>query len=132
VRSVAVPYALACVEAAWVTILPAASRPAPWDRSRAPCGGLAMTRAPRPHGADEFELFESAGMRPPPGLRVEESTMNAQEQRTEDRTTWVDVVGAIIAVVICLGAVALSLTFIDLKDRPSAMTSVPMNAHSSP
>ena len=58
--------------------------------------------------------------------------MKTQEPRIEDRTTWGDVVGAIIAVVICLGAVALSLTFIDMKDRPSALTSVPMNARSSP
>jgi hypothetical protein len=58
--------------------------------------------------------------------------MNTQEPRIEDPTTRGDVVGAIIAVVICLGAVALSLTFIDMRDRPSAMTSVPMNARSSP
>jgi hypothetical protein len=58
--------------------------------------------------------------------------MNTQEPRIDDQTTWADVVGAIIAVVICLGAVALSLTFIDMKDRPSALTSVPMNARFSP
>jgi hypothetical protein len=58
--------------------------------------------------------------------------MNAQETRIEDRATWGDVVGAIIAAAICLGAVALSLTFIDMRDRPSALTSVPMDARSSP
>jgi len=52
--------------------------------------------------------------------------MNAQEPRIEDRATWGDVVGAIIAAAICLGAIALSLTFIDMRDRPS------MNARSSP
>jgi hypothetical protein len=58
--------------------------------------------------------------------------MNAQEPRIEDRTTWGDVVGAIIAVAICLGAVALSLTFIDMRDRPSALTSGPTKARSLP
>jgi hypothetical protein len=58
--------------------------------------------------------------------------MNTQEPRIEYRTTWGDVTGAIIAVAICLGAVALSMTFIDMKDRPSALTSVPMDARSSP
>ena len=58
--------------------------------------------------------------------------MNAEEPRIEDRATWGDVVGAIIAGAICLGAVALSLTFIDMRDRPSALTLVPMDARSSP
>ena len=57
--------------------------------------------------------------------------MNAQEPRIEDRATWGDVVGAIIAGAICLGAVALSLTFIDMRDRPSALTSAPMDVRSS-
>jgi hypothetical protein len=58
--------------------------------------------------------------------------MNTEEPRIEDRATWGDVVGAIIAGAICLGAVALSLTFIDMRDRPSALTLVPMDARSSP
>jgi len=57
--------------------------------------------------------------------------MNAQEPRFEDRTTWGDVVGAIIAGAICLGAVALSLTFLDMSDRPSASTSAPTDARSA-
>jgi hypothetical protein len=61
-----------------------------------------------------------------------ESSMNAQEPRIEDRATWGDVVGAIIAGAICLGAVALSLTVIDMRDRLSALTSMPMDARSSP
>jgi hypothetical protein len=63
---------------------------------------------------------------------MKESTMNAQKPRIEDRATWGDVVGATIAGAICLGAVALSLTFIDMRDRPSAVTSVPVDARSSP
>lgn len=58
--------------------------------------------------------------------------MNTPEPRIEDRATRGDVAGAIIAVVICLGAIALSLTFIDMRDRPSALTSVPMHSHPSP
>ena len=50
--------------------------------------------------------------------------MNAQEPRIEDRANWGDVVGAIIAGAICIGAVALAVTFVDMKDRPSAITSV--------
>jgi CBS-domain-containing membrane protein len=57
--------------------------------------------------------------------------MNAQEPRFEDRATWGDVVGAIITGAICLGAVGLSLTFIDMRDRASALTSAPMDAHSA-
>jgi hypothetical protein len=53
--------------------------------------------------------------------------MNAQEPRIEERATWGDVVGAIIACAICFGAVALTVTFVDM--RPSALTSV--DAHSS-
>jgi hypothetical protein len=56
--------------------------------------------------------------------------MNAQEPRFEDRATRGDVVGAIIASAICLGAVVLSLTFIDMRDRPSAWTSAPTNTRS--
>ena len=52
-----------------------------------------------------------------------ESTMNAQEPRIEDWATWGDVVGAIIAGAICIGAVALAVTFFDMRDRPSALTS---------
>ena len=58
--------------------------------------------------------------------------MNAEELRIEARATWSDVVGAIIAGVICLGAVAISLTFLDMRDRSPALTSVPMHARSSP
>jgi len=58
--------------------------------------------------------------------------MNAQETRFEDRATWGDVVGAIIAGAICLAAVGLSLTFIDMRDRPSALTSAPMDFRSAP
>jgi len=58
--------------------------------------------------------------------------MNAQEPRIEDRATWGDIVGAIIAGAICLGAVALSLTFIDMGNRPSTLTSVPLDTRSSP
>ena len=47
--------------------------------------------------------------------------MNEQEPRIEDRATWGDVVGAIIAGAICLGTIALSLTFIDMSDRPSVL-----------
>ena len=57
--------------------------------------------------------------------------MNAEEPRIEDRATWGDVVGAIIAGAICLGAVALFLTFVDLRDGHSALKSVPMDARSS-
>jgi hypothetical protein len=58
--------------------------------------------------------------------------MNAQKLWVEDRATWGDVVGAIVAGIICLGAVAFSLTFIDMRDRPSALTSVPMDHRSLP
>ena len=58
--------------------------------------------------------------------------MHAPEPQTEDRATWGDIVGALIAVVICLGAIAFSLTFIDMGDRPSALTSVRMHSHPSP
>ena len=58
--------------------------------------------------------------------------MNTPEPRIEDRATWGDVAGAIIAVVLCLGAIALSLTFVDMRDSPSALTSVPMHSHPSP
>jgi len=57
--------------------------------------------------------------------------MNGQVPWIEDRATWGDVVGAIIAGAICLGAVALSLIFIDMRDRPSALTSAPMDVRSS-
>ena len=53
-----------------------------------------------------------------------ESTMNAQEPRIEDWATWGDVVGAIIAGAICIGAVALAVTFVAMRDRPSDLTSV--------
>jgi hypothetical protein len=58
--------------------------------------------------------------------------MNAQEPRIEDRVTWGDVIGAIIAGAICLGAVALAVTFIDMRDRPSAITTAPTGPLSSP
>jgi hypothetical protein len=58
--------------------------------------------------------------------------MNAQEPRIEDRATWGDIVGAIIAVALCIGAVALRGTFVAMRDRPSALTSVPMDARSLP
>jgi len=58
--------------------------------------------------------------------------MKAQKPRIEHRTTRGDVVGAIIAGAICLAAVAFSLTFIDMSDRPSALTSAEMDARSSP
>ena len=58
--------------------------------------------------------------------------MNAQEPRFEDRATWGDVAGAIIAGAICVAAVALSRTFIDMSDRPSALTPAPMDFPSTP
>jgi hypothetical protein len=51
--------------------------------------------------------------------------MNAQDPRG-------DVVGVTIGGAICLGAVALSLTLTDMSERSSALTSVPMDARSSP
>jgi len=55
--------------------------------------------------------------------------MYAQEPRIEDRVTRGDFVGAIIAGAICLAAVALGVTFItNQRDRPSAVTSVPIGA----
>jgi hypothetical protein len=57
--------------------------------------------------------------------------MDAQEPRIEDRATRGDVVGAIIAAGICLAAVVLAVTFFDMRNRPSAVTSVPMGAPSS-
>lgn len=50
--------------------------------------------------------------------------MNGQEPWIEDRATWGDVVGAIVAAVICLGVVALAVNFNDMKDRPSAVTTL--------
>ena len=47
--------------------------------------------------------------------------MSVKELRIEHRVTPADVVGAIIAGAICLGAVALVMAFIDIRDRPSAM-----------
>ena len=52
-----------------------------------------------------------------------ESTMNAQGPRIEDRAAQGDVVGAIIAGAICIGAIALAVTYFDMKDRPSDLTS---------
>jgi hypothetical protein len=53
--------------------------------------------------------------------------MNAQEPRIEDRATWGDVVGAIICAIIagaiCIGAIALAETFLDMRVRPSDLTS---------
>jgi hypothetical protein len=61
----------------------------------------------------------------PDGRRA---TMDARESRVEDRATRGDVVGAIIASVICIAAVVLSVTFLDTRNNPSAVTSVPMAA----
>jgi hypothetical protein len=58
--------------------------------------------------------------------------MDAHEPRVEDRVTRGDVVGAIIAGTICLAAVVLAVTFFDMRNRPSAVTSVPMGAPASP
>jgi hypothetical protein len=58
--------------------------------------------------------------------------MYSQEPRIEDRTTWGDVVGAIIAGATCLGAIALFLTFIHISNGPSELTSTPMDARTSP
>jgi hypothetical protein len=58
--------------------------------------------------------------------------MNAQDPRIEDRPGWGDLVGATIAGAVCLGAVALSLSLTDMSKRSSAITSVLMDARSSP
>jgi len=65
-------------------------------------------------------------------LGWEESIMNEQNPRIEDRASWGDMVGATIAGAICLGAVVLSLTLTDMSKRSSGLTSVPMDARSSP
>jgi hypothetical protein len=57
--------------------------------------------------------------------------MHQQEPGIEDRTTRGDVVGAIVASIVCIALVALAVTFIDTKDRPSALSSLPMDAPSS-
>jgi hypothetical protein len=52
--------------------------------------------------------------------------MDTQQPRIEDRVTRGDLVGAVIAGVICAAAVALAVTFASIGARPSEVTSVPM------
>jgi hypothetical protein len=57
---------------------------------------------------------------------AKESAMYEQEPRIEDRATRGDVVAAMIAALIGIALVALAVTFLDMREQPSALSALPL------